>query len=214
MDLGSDGAPNLESDEELDLATNPEDVELPGPEPTMDRDPDAFQVMSAAKPGPVPPDVERELRQLSEALCAVLDEEEGVIATRYGRRILVAPVGQPGEAVDVADVDLTRQLVLTFGGEDPTDEGALLAKILLQRTEMAHGYARAPDVDGPTFSVLQKALPALHGPRAVDLEGIGQIALGHAPSAIAGAVQGLRAEQEDEEEEDETGPSPGSVNTV
>lgn len=190
-----------------------DEVDIPGPEPTMDRDPQAFQVMSAAQAGPTPPDVERELRQLAEAVGPVLDEREGVIGTRFGRRAIVAPVDAPQEAVDVADVDLSRQLVLTLGGEDPTPEGSLLAQVLFQRREVSHGYARAPEITGPTFSVLERVLPGLRGGQAVEADQIGRVAVGHRPSEIAGAVEGL-LEQHSEEDEHGEGSKPGSVNTV
>lgn len=214
MDVDPERDFNLEADSDLlDEDADVETMELPGPKPTMDREPDEFQVMSAAQSGPIPPDVERELRQLADAIKATTDTDEGIVATRFGQRVVVAPLDNPSEGVDVADVDLTRQIILTLGGEDPTDQGALLAKVLFQRREMSHGYAKAPDVDGPTFSVLQQVLPALQGPQAVDLEEVGTIALGHSPSAIAGAVQGLQAEDEDADRQagsDEDHPTPPS----
>lgn len=214
MDPGPDRAPNLEADDvDLETGAHPEDVELPGPEPTMDRDPDAFQTMSAAQSGPLPADVERELRRLAEALGAVLEDDEGVVGTRFGRRVIVAPVDNPTDAVDVADVDLPRKLILTLGGEEPTPAGALLAQVLFQRREMDLGYARAPDIDGPTLPVLQQVLPALRGPRAVDLDGVGEVALGHRPAGVAGAVRGLR-EESDGDGEASLDPDSEHVNTV
>jgi hypothetical protein len=205
LELGDDVA---EADAEID--GEPGEFDLPGPDPVMDQDPEEFQVMSAADAGPLPPDVDRELDQLADALETALDDPDGMIATRFGRRVIVAPVGNPNDHVDVADVDMPRHMVLTFGGEDPTPQGSLLAQVLFQRREMSHGYVHAPDVKGPTFSVLQRVLPSLHGTGAVELEEIGTLALGHRPAEIAGALQGLQADEDDEDNEAE-GPDPNQV---
>jgi hypothetical protein len=200
MEPGTDGAPDLDGAEagDLDLDSEAGEFELPGPEPTMDRDPEAFQVASAGEAGPLPPDVDQELRRLSEALQTQLDDPEGMIATRFGRRVVVAPVDQPDQAVDVADVDMPRHLVLTFGGEDPTPQGSVLAQVLFQRRELAHGFVHAPDVKGPTFSVMQRVLPSLRAAGAVEVEDVGTLAVGHGPAEIAGALEGLRERQEEE----------------
>lgn len=204
MDRASDGARELDRHEAGELDDrDPGEFDLPGPQPTMDRDPEAFQVSSAGKAGPLPPDVERELRQVADALQTALEDPEGMVATRFGRRVVVAPVDEPSKAVDVADVDMPRHLVLTFGGEDPTPQGSVLAQILLQRREMSHGYVHAPDVKGPTFSVMQRLLPSLRAAGAVDVEEVGTIAVGHRPAELAGALQGLQAEQEEDDEDAE-----------
>lgn len=214
MDLGSDGSPDFDRAEAGDLDAEPGEFELPGPEPTMDRDPEAFQVSSAGQAGPLPPDVESELRQLADALKTTLEDPEGMVATRFGRRVVVAPVDEPGQAVDVADVDMPRHMVLTFGGEDPTPQGSVLAQVLLQRREMAYGYVHAPDVKGPTFSVMQRVLPSLRAAGAVEVDEIGTIAVGHQAAEIAGALQGLREEQAEDDAETEIDEDQPDVNRV
>jgi hypothetical protein len=191
--------------EDVDL--DPDELELPGPEPVMDRDPAEFTIMTAAKPGPLPPDVERELRQLSKAIQPVLDDDdEGRIATRFGRRAIVAPVDQPTEAVEVADVDVPRSMVLTMGGKDPGATGSLLAQVLFQRTDVTVGYAQAPDIVGPTVANLQKLLPALRGPRASKVEGVGTVALGHRPAEVRSAIEDVLKAEDDGEDENEFDP--------
>lgn len=201
-----------ELDGEFD-AESAGEFDLPGPTPTMDEDPDRFTVMSAAKPGPLPAEVERELRQLAEAIGSVMPEPEGMIGTRFGRRVVVAPVDDPSNAVDIADVDMARHLVLTFGGEDPTPEGSLLAQVLFQRRELSHGYVQAPEVKAPTFSLMQRVLPSLRGAGAVQIDGVGTLAVGHRPASLAGAVQGIQEDEDEGAEEDgaggtDEGPSP------
>jgi hypothetical protein len=167
------------------------------PHPAGDRDPGGFEVHWAAEPGPIPESVSRDLRELAETVGGVLGEGEGMVGTRFGRRVVVAPANAPDEAVDVADVDPTRSLVLTMGGKDPTPEGALLAKVLRLREDVRVGYARAPEVDGPTMGVLSRLLPALRGATGTHLPGLGRVALGRRPREVAAALEEVQDEDDD-----------------
>jgi hypothetical protein len=190
--------PDFDEVAEAEIDAEAGELELPGPKPMMDQDPDGFRITSAGQDGPLPPDVQRELTQLAEAIETAVEDPEGMVATRFGRRVVVAPVDDPSQAVDVADVDMTRNLVLTFGAEDPTPEGSLLAQVLLQRRQLAHGYVHAPDADGPNFSTMKRVLPSLRAAGAVEVEDVGTLAVGHGPAEIAGALEGLRERQEEE----------------
>jgi len=196
-----DADPDASDIGELDLEdADPEEIELPGPKPVMDRDPDEFTVMSAAKDGPLPPDVERDLRELADELEPIVDE--GYVATRFGGRVIVAEISSPTDAVDVADIDIPRSIVLTLGGKDPGETGSLLAQVLFQRTDVTFGYAKAPEIKGPTVSNLRQLLPALRGPRAATVDGVGTVAVGHRPGEVRSAVEGLDAVHADEDDDD------------
>lgn len=181
-----------------------------GPHPAADREPGGFEVHWAAEPGPVPEDVSRELRELAEAVGPVLDEAEGMIGTRFGRRAIVAPANAPDEAVDVADVDLARSMVLTMGGKDPTPEGSLLAQVLDLRGDVTCGYARAPEIEGPTMPVMTRLLPALRGASSAHVPSLGRVALGRHPQEVRGALESLQ-EGDDEERELDTDLDPDDL---
>lgn len=173
-----------------------------GPHPAADRDPDGFEVLWAAEPGPLPEDVSRDLRDIADTIEPVLgDDDDGVIGTRFGQRSIVAPAGSPSDAVDVADVDVPRSLVLTMGGKDPTPAGALLARVLAFRNDILYGYAHAPDIDGPSMDVLQKIMPILGGGTVAEVEGVGVIALGRTPNEVRGGIEAIQ-EADDGEDED------------
>lgn len=162
-----------------------------------------FTILPAADGGQIPESVARELRELSDAVKSVsAATEDAVVGTRFGRRIIVAPVDNPGEAVDIADVDIPRAMILTIGAKNPGPAGALLAQIMLVRTEMVCGYATAPDTEGPVMSELQRLLPALRGEGACRVDELGTVALGRRPVEVAGALEALEASQDADAEED------------
>lgn len=169
------------------------------PHPAGQHEPGGFEVHWAAEPGPVPESVSRDLRELAEAVGPVVDEAEGVIGTRFGRRVVVAPVNAPDDPVDIADVDPSRDMVLTMGGEDPTPQGALLAQVLRLREDARVGFARAPEIEGPSLDVLTRLLPALRGGTGAHVPGVGQVALGRHPQEVRGAVESLDEQDEDRE---------------
>ncbi len=171
------------------------------PHPASEEDPDRLHVLWAAEPGPLPDDVTQDMRQLADALEPHVDGDGGMIGTRFGRRVIVAPLNAPEDTVDIAIVDASRNLVLTMGGEDPTPEGALLAQILEVRSDVAYGFVEAPELNGLTMSVLQQTLPALRGATSAYLPSLGHIALGKRPQEVTGALETALA-QEDEHDED------------
>lgn len=170
------------------------------PHPATGEDPDEFEVLWAAEPGPIPEDVARDLREISHAIEPVLEASDGVIGTRFGHRVVVAPAGSPQDAVDIADVDISRNIVLTMGAKDPTPEGALLAQVLRAREDIVYGYVSASDVEGPSMDVLQKVLPALRGATGAYVEAVGRFALGRHPREVQGALESA-IEQEGEASE-------------
>lgn len=172
-----------------------------GPHPASEQDPDGFEVLWAADSGPLPRDIARDLESLSDALRPVVPTEDGVIGTRFGRRTIVAPVQNPEDAVDVADVDVSRSVVFTMGGEDPTPAGTLLAKVLSLRGDVLYGYAEAEEIDGPTMDVLQQLLPALRGGLAARIDGTGGVALGRHPEELRGAVEQILQDPDEEDGE-------------
>lgn len=175
------------------------------PHPASQEDLDGFEVLWAAEPGPIPEDVARDLRELSDAVKPVAEGSDGIVGTRFGRRVVVAPVNAPDEAVDIADVDPSRSIVLTMGAKDPTPQGALLAQVLTLRTDVLYGFANAPDIEGPTLDVLQQLLPALQGSGGAEVEGIGRVAVGRHPQEVRGAVESLKAQAQaaDDDGEDD-----------
>lgn len=171
------------------------------PHPATGEDPDKYEVLWAAEPGPIPDDVARDLRDIADAIDPVLEESDGMIGTRFGHRVIVAPAGSPQDAVDIADVDISRNIVLTMGAKDPTPEGALLAQVLRAREDVVYGYASAPDIEGPSMGVLQKVLPALQGATGAAVHGLGRIALGRHPREVRGALESAIEQEEDAAEQ-------------
>lgn len=166
------------------------------PHPASQQDLDGFEVLWAAEPGPIPDDVAQDLRELGDAVTACMEEGDGVVGTRFGHRVIVAPADAPQDAVDIADVDIPRRIVLTMGARDPTPEGALLAQILRLRQDVVHGFVKAPDVDGPSMDVLQKILPTLRGATGVHVHNVGHIALGRHPREVQGALESAMEQEE------------------
>lgn len=137
-----------------------------------------FTVLSAADPGPIPEEVALALERAAEAVEGVVGKEPpGVVAVRFGRRTIVAPAASPGEAVDVADIDLPRRIVLTVGGLDPGPEGTLACQLLLLRSEALVAYVAAKGVAGPTMEVLEAVLPALRDTPGEDIDEVGRVVL-------------------------------------
>ncbi|MDX1611570.1 MAG: hypothetical protein R3185_04315, partial [Candidatus Thermoplasmatota archaeon] len=81
------------------------------------REVDGFTILKAAEAGRLPEELQDSLEDLAEAVASVQQDPKGVVGMRYGRRIVVAPVDDPDQAVDVADVDLARHVILTLGGK-------------------------------------------------------------------------------------------------
>ncbi len=183
------------------------------PHPASDSDTDGFEVHWAAEPGPIPEDVARDLREISEAVEPVVEGNDGMIGVRFGRRVIVAAVGAPDEAVDIADVDLAGDLVLTRGAKDPTPAGLLLAQVLTLRNDVVVGFARAPEIEGPSMGVLSRLMPALRGANAADLEDVGRVALGRHPQEVRGSLESLeaKANEASDGDDDTDGPATNVV---
>lgn len=172
------------------------------PHPASQEDPDRLHVLWAAEPGPLPDDVAQDMRELADALEPRLEGSEGMIGTRFGRRVIVAPLRAPEDTVDIAIVDASRNLALTMGGKDPTPEGALLAQILEVRSDVVYGFVEAPELEGINMQVLQQTLPALRGATSAFLPSVGRIALGRRPQEVQGALDTVLAQEEEHDDED------------
>lgn len=179
-------------------------------------DPDRFEILKAAEAGSLPEEIRRGLEDLSEAVTPVLgDDPGGVVGMRYGRRIIVAPVDDPDNAVDIADVDMARRIILTVGGRDPGPAGSLLAQILFQRTDAVVGYAEADDIPGPTMDALKQILVPLQANPAAQAPGAGTVALGKQPSDLGASLKQLDDEETNQADDDGDGFKPDpDVNTV
>lgn len=174
------------------------------PHPASKEDPDRLHVLWAAEPGPLPDDVAQDMRELADALDPSVKGSKGIIGTRFGRRVIVAPLHAPEDTVDIAIVDASRNLALTMGGKDPTPAGALLAQILEVRSDVVYGFVKAPDIDGLTLSLLQQTLPALRGATSAYLPAVGHIALGRRPQEVQGALETALAQEEEHDPDDVT----------
>lgn len=167
-------------------------------------DHDAFRTLKAAEGGELPEEVQRSLDDLVDAVAPVLgDGASGVVGLRFGRRVIVAPVDSPEDAVDIADVDLARRVILTVGGKDPGSSGSLLAQVLFQRTDAVVGYAEADEIPGPSLDVMQKVLVPLQASPAARAKGAGTVAVGKQASEIGASLQELQEKVNEASEADD-----------
>ncbi len=177
-------------------------------------DPDRFEILKAAESGKLPEEVQRGLEDLSDAVTPVLGgDSRGVVGLRYGRRVIVAPVDDPSDAVDIADVDLARKVILSVGGRDPGPSGSLLAQVLFQRTDAVVGYAEADEIPGPTMDAMKQVLVPLQSNPATRAAGAGTVALGKQPSDLGASLKQLGEDDDANQGDDDIKPDPG-VNTV
>lgn len=178
-------------------------------------DPGTFEILKAAESGSLPEEVQRGLQDLADAIAGALgDEPSGVVGLRFGRRVIVAPADKPTDAVDIADVDLARKIILTVGGRDPGPSGSLLAQVLFQRTDAVVGYAEAQDLPGPTMDAMKQILVPLQASPATRTQGVGTVALGKQPSDLGASLKQLDDEDDGTDQgDDDIKPDPG-VNTV
>lgn len=177
-------------------------------------DPNRFTILKAAESGSLPEEVQRGLTELSEAVTPALGQDpSGVVGLRFGRRIIVAPVGQTEDAVDIADVDMARKVILTVGGKDPGPSGSLLAQVLFNRHDAVVGYAKAQEIPGPTLDAMKSVLVPLQRAPVARAQGVGTVAVGKQAGELGNALHGLSEDKVNQAEESQGGaddkPDPG-----